>query len=157
MRSMNKYGVILIGGTIGSVVAGGNCSGKGKENENEKNFKKFVCECFTGVSDSDFLEVIPFNDTTVSNNYLNDLVSKVKDREKIKSATHILTFFNGDKSFAGFIKLGAGKELKCTGKVTFSKDKPLADKSKKGFFHLIKGIGGAVGFYTINDEDKATV
>ena len=26
MRSMNKYGVILVGGTIGSVFAGGNCS-----------------------------------------------------------------------------------------------------------------------------------
>ena len=53
MRSMNKYGVILVGGTIGSVVAGGNCSGKGdKENNKSKkideieNIKALICECF---------------------------------------------------------------------------------------------------------------
>ena len=51
MRSMNKYGVILIWGTIGSVFAGGNCSGKvdkGSKSSKDggKMELKFFCKAF---------------------------------------------------------------------------------------------------------------
>ena len=47
MRSMNKYGVILIVGTIGSVFACCNCSTeRNKESQELKNFKRLICECF---------------------------------------------------------------------------------------------------------------
>ena len=45
---MNKYGVILIGGTIGSVIASCNCSSKGDKSNlgNKISETDFVCKAF---------------------------------------------------------------------------------------------------------------
>ena len=53
---MNKYGVILVGGTIGSVFAGGNCSGKENEKKNKiDEFKAELKEYFSVDNDKIYI------------------------------------------------------------------------------------------------------
>ena len=53
---MNKYGVILVGGTIGSVFAGGNCSGKENEKKNKiDGFKAKTKEYFSVDNEKNYI------------------------------------------------------------------------------------------------------
>ena len=136
MRSMNKYGVILVGGTIGSVFAGGNCSGKGKENEDEKNFKKFFCECFTGVTDSNFLVTSIFHTDDVPK-MLDGLIHKLGN-DISKSATHLVFYAKDTERIAGLIKLGDSESLKPTNNIDKTKSQAEDNDIKKGVFAIYK-------------------
>ena len=158
---MNKYGVILIGGTIGSVFAGGNCSGK--ENEDEMNFKKLVCECFKDIADSNFLHVMSFNITNINEIRDEGLseMKKITDQEilkKIAKMTHILLFTDGNKSFIGFMNLDKSKKILPTEKVDIMKKTPTKEECKNGFFVLLDMEGGNVnniGQFIVKDDSKA--
>ena len=121
MRSMNKYGVILIGGTIGSVFAGGNCSGKKME---ESDFKKFVCECFTGVTDSNFLVTLKLTDAS---SWFAEIAKKFAV-PRFVDINNIVIYVNDATSvFVGALILDKGKSLAPTSKV-----EKLEEEQKKG-------------------------
>ena len=158
---MNKYGVILIGGTIGSVFAGGNCSGK--ENEDEMNFKKLVCECFKDIADSNFLHVMSFNITNINEIRDEGLseMKKITDQEilkKIAKMTHILLFTDGNKSFIGFMNLDKSKKIVPTEKVVRISKNPTKEELKKGFFtlsELNESKLNVIGQFIVKDDSKA--
>ena len=118
MRSMNKYGVILIGGTIGSVFAGGNCSGKKME---ESDFKKFVCECFTGVTDSNFLVTLKLTDAS---SWFAETAKKFAV-PRFVDINNIVIYVNDATSvFVGALILDKGKSLAPTSKVEKLEEEP---------------------------------
>ena len=161
MRSMNKYGVILIGGTIGSVFAGGNCSGK--ENEDEKNFKKLACECFKDIADSNFLHVMSFNftDGAALQAEMMKKISEIKDVEtilKISQATYTIGFCDGNKIFCGFMNLDKSKKIVPTEKVVRISKNPTKEELKKGFFtlsELNESKLNVIGQFIVKDDSKA--
>ena len=76
---MNKYNIILVGGTMSSVVAVCNCSGKGKENEKKKKLDEFKAELKEYFSvDNDKIYIIkegadPNNITKEEKNKINNV------------------------------------------------------------------------------------
>ena len=103
MHSMNKYGVILVGGTIGSVFAGC-CLSK-----DEKNFKKLVNECF-GVSEENIFKVNSFE--YKKENIIKEAANiSVKYKDDILDSTAIVSFFNGIKCFVALVKSSDGSGL----------------------------------------------